>query len=72
MIESKLLIVDEDELVQFGSMKILRGKDNMQKLYTASHVIIRKNDGSLEVWKDRWQSAGNRTVKIFIPGEDDA
>ena len=58
MTEYKILVVEEDEM--------LNRYDRPFSL--ANHVVVRKNDGTCETIKDRWNYSGNfRKVEIYLP-----
>ena len=62
MKEYKILVVEEDE-IRDGH---LIGSD--RPLWTANHVIIRKNNGTCETLKDRYKySSNNRKAEIYLP-----
>ena len=63
MREYKILVVEEDE-IRDG---VLKG-GNQKPFWMANHVIVRKNDGTCETIKDRWDYRGNlRKVEIYLP-----
>lgn len=65
MREYKILVVEEDE-IRDG---VLKG-GSQRPLWLANHVVVRKNDGTCETIKDRWDYSGNlRKVQVYLPEE---
>ncbi len=52
-----LIVLEEDE-IEISDFKLLA---------MASHIVIRKKDGSLSVYKDRWKTKNGPTIEIGIP-----
>ena len=60
MREYKILVVEEDEMP-------FKAKHE-RPFSSANHVVVRKNDGTCETIKDRWDYSGNlRKVEIYLP-----
>jgi len=68
MREYKILVVEEDE-IRDG---VLKG-GSQRPLWLADHVVVRKNDGTCETIKDRFEYPGNLhqlcKVEIYLPKE---
>jgi|DEB0MinimDraft_3_1074331.scaffolds.fasta_scaffold687577_1 hypothetical protein len=65
MREYKILVVEEDE-IRDG---VLKG-GSQRPLWLADHVVVRKNDGTCETIKDRFEYPDNlRKVEIYLPEE---
>jgi hypothetical protein len=63
MREYKILVVEEDE-IRDG---VLKG-GSQRPLWLADHVVVRKNDGTCETIKDRYEYSGNyRKAEIYLP-----
>ena len=63
MREYKILVVEEDE-IRDG---VLKG-GSQRPLWLADHVVVRKNDGTCETIKDRYEYSGTyRKVEIYLP-----
>jgi hypothetical protein len=63
MKEYKILVVEEDE-IRDG---VLKG-GSQRPLWSAHHVVVRKNDGTCATIKDRYECPGNyRKVEIYLP-----
>ena len=68
MREYKILVVEEDEM-RDGVLK----EGSQRPLWLANHVIVRKNDGTCETIKDRWDWHGNLgKVEIYLPEDSGA
>ena len=64
MREYKILVVEEDEM-RDGVLKC-----GDRPFWLADHVVVRKNDGTCENIKDRYEHPGNlRKVEIYLPEE---
>ena len=55
-----VIVLEENELEIESDFKLLA---------MASHIVIRKKDGSLSVYKDRWKTKNGPTIEIGIPSE---
>ena len=64
MREYKILVVEEDEMRD----GVLNRYD--RPFWLADHVVVRKNDGTCETIKDRFEYPDNlRKVEIYLPEE---
>jgi len=62
MKEYKILVVEEDE-IRDGVLS-----RNHPEYWLANHVVVRKNDGTCEIIKDRWDYPGNLgKVEVYLP-----
>jgi len=63
MREYKILVVEEDEMRD----GVLKGVSR-SPFWMANHVVVRKNDGTCETIKDRYNYPSNlRKVEIYLP-----
>ena len=57
--------MEEDEMPVAGLAFKVKHK---RPFSSANHVVVRKNDGTCETIKDRWDYSGNlRKVEIYLP-----
>lgn len=64
MREYKILVVEEDEMRD----GVLKGSS--RPLWLENHVVVRKNDGTCETIKDRYNYPSNlRKVEIYLPAD---
>ena len=69
MREYKILVVEEDEM-RDGVLNRYDRPLLLSMLWLADHVVVRKNDGTCENIKDRYEHPGNlRKVEIYLPEE---
>ena len=62
MQEIKLLIIEEDEMVN------CQLKGGSRPIWEANHAVIRKKDGTCEVIKDRWSYPTNTNrITVCLP-----
>jgi len=69
MREYKILVVEEDEM-RDGVLNRYDRPLLLSMLWLADHVVVRKNDGTCETIKDRFEYPDNlRKVEIYLPEE---
>jgi len=70
MKEYKILVVEEDDLHARNCGKLGNGAygRNVRPFWLADYVVVRKNDGTCETIKDRFEYPDNfRKAEIYLP-----